>query len=138
MSGMARTNTPDSRTPSIVVVGPCASGKTTLARELGKVGIPVRICGQEHSSIRDFWRTMDPDVLVALSIDLRTLRTRRHEGWPEHLFSVQQQRLASAFASADLVIDTTQASPQQAAELVRRHLARHGHPAADPGSPSST
>jgi adenylate kinase family enzyme len=126
MTGIANTTASGHHyLPTIVVVGPCASGKTTLARELGRAGIPVRICGQEHSSIKDFWRTMNPDVLVVLSIDLQTLRTRRHESWPEHLFFVQQLRLASAFASADLVIDTTRESPQQAADLVRRHLDRH-------------
>ncbi len=114
----------NSRLPTIVLVGPCASGKTTLARELAKSGIPVRICGQEHSSIRDLWRKMDPDILVALAIDLSTLRARRHDLWPEHLYIVQQQRLASAFATADLVIDTTRVTPGQAAALVRRHMDR--------------
>jgi len=108
--------------PTIVLVGPCASGKSTLAHELEDVGIRVRVCGQEHSSIRDFWRKMNPDVLVALSIDLPTLRARRHREWPETLFAVQQRRLASAFASADLVIDTSRESPRQAAQLVQRYL----------------
>lgn len=120
-----RSSSDHRRRPTIVLVGPCASGKTTLAKELGKAGIPVRICGQEHSSIRELWRTMEPDVLVALSIDLPTLRARRHESWPENLFSVQQRRLASAYATADLVIDTRRESPERAADLVRHHLTRH-------------
>lgn len=122
--------------PTIIVVGPCASGKTTLARELAKSGIPVRICGQEHSSIRELWRTMNPDVLVALAIDLATLRARRHDRWPEHLFSVQQQRLASAFATADLVIDTSRVRPDQAALMVRRLLDRGFASSACPERPS--
>jgi len=113
------------RPPTIVLVGPCASGKSTLAHQLEKVGIEVRVCGQEHSSIRDLWRKMNPDILVALSIDLPTLRSRRHEEWPETLFAVQQQRLASAFASADLVIDTSRESPGRAAQLVQRYLREH-------------
>lgn len=107
---------------TIVLVGPCASGKSTLAHELEEAGIVVRVCGQEHSSIRDFWRKMNPDVLVALSIDLPTLRSRRHEEWPETLFAVQQRRLASAFECADLVIDTSRESPEGAAQLVQRYL----------------
>ena len=123
MTGLVyRTSLDTPKKPTIVVVGPCASGKTSLARELAKSGIPVRICGQEHSSIRDLWRTLQPDVLVALAIDLSTLRARRHEQWPEPLFVVQQQRLASAFASADLVIDTTRVTPGEAAALVLQHL----------------
>lgn len=112
------------RNPTVVIVGPCASGKSSLARELAKSGIPVRICGQEHSSIRELWRKLEPDVLVALAIDLPTLRERRHEMWPEPLYVVQQQRLASAFATADLVIDTTRVTPGEAADLVRQHLER--------------
>lgn len=121
----------DGRIPTIVVVGPCASGKTTLARELAKAGIPARICGQEHSSIRELWRKMEPDILVALAIDLPTLRARRHDRWPESLYSVQQQRLASAFATADLVIDTSRVTPGQAAAMVRQ-LLDHGGGAVEP------
>ncbi len=128
MEGSADTAAARDRGPTIVVVGPCASGKTTLARELGKAGIAVRICGQEHSSIRDLWQKMHPDLLVALSIDLPTLRERRHESWPEHLFMVQQARLASAFASADLIIDTTRESPARAAELVIHRLGGNASP----------
>lgn len=125
MTGLAYgTPLNNRRKPTIVVVGPCASGKTSLARELAKSGIPVRICGQEHSSIRDLWRKLHPDVLVALAIDLPTLRARRHEQWPESLYVVQQQRLASAFATADLVIDTSRVTPGEAAAMVRRHLDR--------------
>lgn len=126
MTGLA-DRTPlddDNGKPTIVIVGPCASGKTSLARELAKSGIPVRICGQEHSSIRDLWRKLDPDILVALAIDLPTLRARRHDLWPEPLYVVQQQRLASAFATADLVIDTSRVTPDEAAAMVRCYLDR--------------
>lgn len=138
MSAFADQTPVDTGTlPTIVLVGPCASGKTTLARELAKSGIPVRICGQEHSSIRELWRTLDPDILVALVIDLPTLRARRHEHWPEHLYSVQRRRLASAVATADLVIDTTRVSPAQAAAMVQHHLNRDRGSAAFPERSSS-
>lgn len=122
MTGPTDERVSGSPPPTIVLVGPCASGKSTLAHELEEVGIVVRVCGQEHSSIRDLWRKMNPDVLVALSIDLPTLRSRRHGEWPETLFAVQQRRLASAFACADLVIDTRRESPRRAAQLVQRYL----------------
>lgn len=110
--------------PRIVIVGTCASGKTALARELAKMGIAVRVCGQEHSSIRELWRKLEPDILVALEIDLATLRSRRHELWPERLYGVQRQRLASAIEAADLVIDTRVMAPAEAAAIVQRFLAR--------------
>lgn len=137
MTGLAeRTPFSHSGRPTIVIVGPCASGKTSLARELEKSGIPVRICGQEHSSIRDLWKKLDPDVLVALAIDLPTLRARRHELWPEPLYVVQQQRLASAFATADLVIDTSRVTPGEAAAMVRRHLDRGQRSSSLPRDPN--
>ena len=104
-SGPATGQVTDSR--KIVLVGPCASGKTTLAHHLKVHGHHVRVCGQEHSGIRDLWRHMDPDVLIALDVDLATLRQRRSAEWPEHLYLVQRGRLASAFAAADIVVDST-------------------------------
>lgn len=88
------------------------------------MGIAVRVCGQEHSSIRELWRKLEPDILVALEIDLATLRSRRHELWPERLYGVQRQRLASAIEAADLVIDTRVMAPAEAAAIVQRFLAR--------------
>ena len=105
-------------TLSIVVVGPCASGKTTLVNELGKAGIRARVCGQEHSSVRNLWAKMQPDLLVVLDIDLATLRQRRSPHWPETIYQTQRQRLRGAFDAADLVIDTVATSPQAAAAQV--------------------
>jgi shikimate kinase len=90
----------------IVVVGPCASGKTTLASRLCELGLDVRVCGQEHSEIHNLWLKLEADVLVALTLDLATLRARRSPTWPERLYDVQQERLRDAYAAADVVIDT--------------------------------
>lgn len=138
MMGEAAHDNPSGRgpLPRIVVVGTCASGKTSLARELARLGIPVRVCGQEHSAIRDLWRKLEPDILVALEIDLPTLRARRHEMWPEPLYAVQRHRLASAVSAADLVIDTRVVTPVEAAIVVRRFLADHCGWAASPEAPS--
>jgi hypothetical protein len=98
----------DMETPRqrIVVVGPCASGKTTLASRLRELGLDVRVCGQEHSEIHNLWLKLEPDVLIALTLDLATLRARRSPAWPERLYDAQQERLRDAYAAADLVIDT--------------------------------
>lgn len=119
-SDQATGQVPDPR--KIVLVGPCASGKTTLAHRLEIHGHHVRICGQEHSGIRDFWRHMNPDVLVALDVDLITLRQRRSAEWPENLYLVQRGRLASAFAAADIVVDSTSNDADAVADCVLNWL----------------
>jgi len=92
--------------PRVVVVGPCASGKTTLVERLKELGIDARVSGQEHSAVRNLWRRLDPDILIALEIDLDTLRSRRSQSWPQSLFEVQLDRLREAVAAADAVIDS--------------------------------
>jgi len=92
----------------VVVVGPCASGKSSLVAALAALGYDARVCGQEHSIIRELWRHSAPDVLIALAVDLSTIRERRSPTWPATIYAAQQERLAPAFAAADLIIDTTQ------------------------------
>lgn len=110
---MAReASEPSMRTgPRVVVVGPCASGKTTLVESLKAAGIDAHVSGQEHSVIRDLWRRLDPDVLIALDVDLPTLRDRRTPTWPAALYQVQRTRLTGAFGAAHVRIDTSRASP---------------------------
>jgi nucleoside-triphosphatase THEP1 len=92
--------------PKVVVVGPCASGKTTLVDRLRALGVDAWVSGQEHSAVRNLWRRLDPDVLIALEIDLATLRSRRSPSWPQTIYDVQLERLREAFAGADVVINT--------------------------------
>jgi len=61
----------------IVVVGPCASGKTTLVRGLQSCGYRAMVSGQEHSEIPTLWRRTAPDVTIGLIVDLATIRRRR-------------------------------------------------------------
>lgn len=97
----------------VVVVGPCASGKTTLVERLRDAGIDAQVSGQEHSAIRDLWRRLDPDVLIALDVDLAALRNRRTPTWPAALHAVQRARLAGAFAAANARIDTSHITPDE-------------------------
>ena len=113
------------RSPRIVLVGPCASGKSTLAARLQAHGLDAHVCGQEHSAIRNLWQRTAPDVLVALDIDLPTLRSRRSPAWPESLYRTQRERLAPAFAAADMVIDTASNDADAVAHSVLGWLARH-------------
>ena len=93
--------------PRVVVVGPCASGKTTLVRGLRRLGYEATVSGQEHSEIPTLWRHAEPDVVVALDVDLPTVRRRRGEDWPEWLYLVQRRRLRQAVAAADVRVDTS-------------------------------
>lgn len=90
----------------IVVVGPCGSGKTTLVDHLKDLGYDARVVAQEHSIIRDLWQRRNPDVVVALDLDLETLRQRRSPRWSLNLYDKQHERLRDAFAAADITLDT--------------------------------
>ncbi|MBP9503378.1 MAG: hypothetical protein KBF17_14555, partial [Candidatus Promineofilum sp.] len=46
----------------VAVVGPCASGKSTLVAALRAAGYDARHPAQEHSFVKDMWRRrVDPD-----------------------------------------------------------------------------
>ena len=99
------------RSPRIVVVGPCASGKSTLVDALQARGYDARVSAQEHSAIAALWRHTRPDILISLEVDIAAVRTRRGDDWPEWLHDLQMQRLQAASAAADLTIDTTELDP---------------------------
>ena len=62
----------------VAVVGPCASGKSTLTAALRAAGYEARMPAQEHSYVPDMWRRLvDPDVLIYLDISYEALRERR-------------------------------------------------------------
>jgi deoxyadenosine/deoxycytidine kinase len=109
--------------PRIVIVGPCASGKSTLAVNLGSQGIDARISGQEHSEIKTLWQRQNPDILVGLNLDLATLRQRRGQSWSQSLFDTQQRRLQHAFAAAHLLLDTARLSEQEVTDRVMQLIA---------------
>ena len=110
--------------PLIVVVGPCASGKSTLVDGLRRLGYRAMVCGQEHSEIRTLWKHANPDVVVALDVDLPTLRRRRDEGWPEWLYRVQQRRLREAAAAATVRVDTSRVDEATVLAQVTARLER--------------
>jgi deoxyadenosine/deoxycytidine kinase len=109
--------------PRIVVVGPCAAGKSTLVEALQALGYDAHVSGQEHSAIATLWRHSRPDILIALEADISAVRARRGDDWPEWLHDVQMQRLQSAVAAADLTIDTTNLDPESVSARVVAYLA---------------
>ena len=104
--------TASTQSRKIVVVGPCAAGKSTLVSALRALGYDAHVSSQEHSEISTLWQHSQPDVLIALDVDISAVRDRRGESWPEWLHNLQVRRLAAASRSADLAIDTSRLSAQ--------------------------
>ena len=92
----------------ISVVGPCASGKSTLVRALRMHGYDAHVTSQEHSGVPHLWQRQHPDILIALKVDLESVRLRRRDPrWRRDIWRAQQERLADAYAHADLIADTS-------------------------------
>src|SRR5688572_10542140 len=108
----------------IVVVGPCAAGKSTLVSALRAFGYHAHVSGQEHSEIPTLWQRSQPDVLIALDVEITAVRDRRGDSWPEWLHDLQVRRLAAASHAADLNIDTTMLSTQAVIARVVAYLER--------------
>jgi hypothetical protein len=115
---MAQVNERSGVQPRIVVVGTCASGKSTLVAALCQYGYDAHSCAQEHSAIPDLWKHLSPDLLVYLDVDLKTVRRRRSPMWPEPIFKAQCERLSRARVFADIVIDTEKNGPDECFGLV--------------------
>src|ERR687885_272381 len=89
----------------VAVVGPCASGKSTVVEQLRQWGYDAFSVGQEHSVIRTLWRRRSPDALIFLYVDFPTLQARRGANWPQALYEEQLERLRDARSHATLVVD---------------------------------
>ncbi len=106
---------------TIVVVGVCGAGKSTLVRGLTALGCPARVCVQEHSDVPTLWcRHGRPRVLIYLHASLATVCRRLDVDWDESALAVQRARLALARSECDLYIDT---DPLTATEVLARVLA---------------
>src|SRR5919199_4351070 len=89
----------------VAVVGPCASGKSTVVEQLRRWGYDAFSVGQEHSVIRTLWRRRSPDALIFLHVDFATLQARRGADLPQALYEEQLERLRDARSHATLVVD---------------------------------
>lgn len=108
--------------PRVVVVGPCASGKSTLVTTLRARGYDASVSAQEHSAVPRLWQRSHPDVLIALLVTIEAIRERRDASWPGWLHDVQEERLADAQDAADLVIDTSNLDAGEVAERAIQFL----------------
>lgn len=95
----------------IGIVGPCASGKSTLKYGLESHGIVARHIAQEHSYVPNMWqRIANPDLLIYLDVSYPTTKIRRQMDWNEAEFQEQQRRLEHARQHANFYIDTERLS----------------------------
>lgn len=114
---------PGSTQPLIGVVGPCASGKSTLIAGLVRLGHRTRHIAQEHSYVMDMWqRLTNPDVLVFLDASYPITCQRRKLDWTEADWQEQQHRLRHARENADLYLDTDALSAEQVLDGVMEFM----------------
>lgn len=106
----------------VVVVGHCASGKSSLVDALRTRGFDAYVSAQEHSEIAGLWAHLHPDVVIALWVSAESVRKRRTPSWPDWLHNTQTRRLRAAFAAADLVIDTDCLSQEEVLVQVIAYL----------------
>jgi cytidylate kinase len=107
----------------IGVVGPCASGKTTLVGNLKRNGFNPRHIAQEHSYVQDMWkRITNPDVMIYLDVDYPSTINRKNLDWTEREFNEQQRRLKHARDHANLVIDTTRLTTNEVFDMVIKYV----------------
>jgi deoxyadenosine/deoxycytidine kinase len=122
---------PPDKQPLIGLVGPCASGKSTLGARLEKRGYRVKHIAQEHSYVRDMWkRITNPDVLIFLDASYPVTLARRNLNWSEADYAEQHRRLEHARAHADLYIFTDSASIETIEQQIVDFLQAMGYDAA--------
>jgi deoxyadenosine/deoxycytidine kinase len=109
----------------IVVVGPCASGKTTLVKGLFARGFTsARLVAQEHSGVRDLWAWRGrPDALICLDVRVETMNRRQgRTDWTEEARAEQLSRLANACQVCDLYLSTDDLTIPQVLDTVTAFL----------------
>lgn len=106
------------------VLGPCSSGKSTLAKRLREDGYVVREIRQEHSAVPEMWRLItNPDVLIYLDVTVECAAVREGLDTPSSWWLDERVvRLAHAREHCDLYIDTTTLSPDEVHEKAARFL----------------
>jgi shikimate kinase len=111
----------------VALVGPCTSGKSTLAKALCAAGYEARQPAQEHSYVPAMWQKLtQPDILIYLDVDFANVVARRpqNSGSPQRL-AEQHQRLSHARQHCDFYLDTSHLSPLEVQAQVISFLAQY-------------
>ncbi len=112
----------------LVIVGPCAAGKSTLRdRLLARGFTQVRVVAQEHSGVRDLWKMRGyPDCLIFLDAAVPTANLRQgRSDWTLATRAEQNDRLQHARAACDLYLSTDDLTPDEVADRVEQFIAAH-------------
>lgn len=116
--------------PLIAVIGPCASGKSLLAKALRAQGYRVREVLQEHSYVPTMWeRLTQPDLLIYLDVSGEVALQRRSAHLGAGWWDKQAQRLRHARQHADLYIDTDDLTPDEVLDEALSFLERRSEDA---------
>ncbi len=108
---------------SVVVVGACGTGKSTLVEALQALGYDARVVAQEHSAIANLWAHGGlPDALIVLDASPAVISKRRHNDFPAWLYEQQRERLRSAEEHATLYLHTDTLVPDMVRQQVVAHL----------------
>ena len=110
----------------IGIVGPCASGKTTLIANLKIFGITARHIAQEHSYVLTMWKQItDPDLLIFLDASYPDTIKRRNLNWTLEEYQEQQRRLYHARQNADFYLLTDELTPEDVLSKILEFLNMH-------------
>jgi shikimate kinase len=111
----------------VAIVGPCAAGKSTLARALQALGYRAHQIAQEHSYVPAMWqRLTKPDVLIYLDASYETCTRRKRLDWLASEHAEQLARLAHARQHCHVYVNTDSLSPEQVLDSVLQSLQAGG------------
>lgn len=113
---------------SIAIVGPCASGKTTLVNGLHARGYAhARLVPQEHSGVPKLWAWHGkPDVLIYLDAQVGTINHRQQRtDWTQAVLDEQHARLRAAREACHLYLPTDDLTIHQVLEAVIAFIEQH-------------
>ena len=111
--------------PLIGIVGACASGKSTLTRQLTSLGYNCRHIAQEHSYVPEMWQILtQPDILIYLDVSYEKTLERKRLNWTKEEFEIQVERLSHAKANSDLIIHTDLLSVEELTHLAVQQIER--------------
>jgi thymidylate kinase len=106
----------------VVVIGPCVSGKSTVAAALRERGIEAHSVAQEHSVVPDLWRNQRPHLLVYLDVSYEEAARRRDISWGPERHEGQKHFMRPARAATDLIISTDGLSVEDVVALILEAL----------------
>ena len=107
----------------ITIVGPCAAGKSTLARNLQARGYDAEDCGQEHSGVQTMWLQIGkPDILIYLDVSIENICQRLKVNWEQAYLDEMNRRLTHAREHAHFAIDTNSLTPLQVCDRATEFL----------------